>query len=551
MTIVIFISLGYWGIKSQSKMQPYHLYSPIKFIEYRQFLKDYPLGSYIKDFLNRFRYSQYSETQDVFLVYWENAIKKKALFDLTLSAGLSFAFMSFMLVFIFKRDIQLKDERFLRGASFVDPCRVNDYVKQYRIVFGKEKVRLPISYENTGLFLFGSPGSGKSTFIKHLIPQITGDPIIIYDRKPEFYPLFYEQSRDLLFDPSDNRTIKWNIFKEIQEREDIDNIVRSLIPLPIDPKSAFWYQAAQDIFIAIFTHVWESEKCSNKKLIDFLYENGNNRGKLFNKLKHYPQVEGYISKDNNTSNSVMSVVAQFSNALIQRHFYSEGDFSIREYIRNPNGRLFIVNRIATEDAFKTYFTLFLDLAFREFLSREVDRNFRFWFIIDEFPTLMKLETLQHLLAEGRDRGSCVTLGAQDFEQVKKKYGADAYSIFNQTNTKIIFHINDPNTTEYISRSLGEQEVAIPVRTLSAGTKKFKDGYSFSEQQKINRIILPSEIKGLPALKCYVSLGEYPVTKISVNIFKKQPTNHLVQRIIPEIKIIESDTYEENEYELLT
>jgi len=126
----------------------------------------------------------------------------------------------------------------------------------------------------------------------------------------------------------------------------------------------------------------------------------------------------------------MAVFSQFANSIIQRHFYHEGDFSIRDFINNGTGRLFIVNRIATEEAFRGYYSLFLDLAFREFLCRPINRKNRFWFIIDEFPSLMKLETLEKLLAEGRDRGSCPLLGAQDFEQVKKNYGTNAYSIFN-------------------------------------------------------------------------------------------------------------------------
>jgi len=391
-------------------------------------MKLYPPSIFIKDSLHRALTGIPQNAEEAVLEgQWIAIVKHKAIFDFLFSSALSAFFMASVLTILFKKDIARKDEKFLRGASLVSPQRINSSIKNYRITFGKEKVRFPKSFENMGMFLFGSPGSGKSTFLKYLIPQITGDPAVIYDRKPEFYPLFYERGNDLLLDPRDERTVKWNIFKEIEEKEDVDNIVSSMIPLPADPKAAFWYQAARDIFHAIFTLLWESGKASNKALIDFLFVNGCNREKLYNILKNDPRVEGYISKDNNTANSIMSVVSQFSNALVQRHFYHDGDFSIREFIRNGAGRLFIVNRSATEEAFKTYYTLFFDLAFREFLNRQINRSFRFWFIIDEFPSLMKLETLQRLLAEGRDRGSCPVIGAQDFEQVKKTYGLDFQS----------------------------------------------------------------------------------------------------------------------------
>jgi type IV secretory pathway TraG/TraD family ATPase VirD4 len=236
------------------------------------------------------------------------------------------------------------------------------------------------------------------------------------------------------------------------------------------------------------------------------------------------------------SNSVMAVFSQFATSLIQRHFFHDGDFSIREFINNGTGRLFIVNRIATEESFRGYYSLFLDLAFREFLCRPINRKNRFWFIIDEFPSLMKLETLEKLLAEGRDRGSCPILGAQDFEQVKKNYSPNAYSIFNQTNTKIVFRINDPITLEYLSKAFGEQEIATPVKTLSTSTNRHREGYSFSEQRNVNKLILPSEIKGLQTLKAYVSIGEYPITKLTLDIFKEQGKNVLIPKAAPEITI---------------
>jgi len=525
------------GLTSDNGLQPYNVFSHQRFYIYRSVMKLYSPGVFIKDSLHRALTGIPQNTEEALLEgQWIAIVKHKAVFDLLFSSVLSALFVGSVLTVLLKKDIARKDEKFLRGASLVSPQRINSAVKKYRIIFGKEKVRFPKNFENMGMFLFGSPGSGKSTFLKYFIPQITGDPAVIYDRKPEFYPLFYVHGRDLLLDPKDERTIKWNIFKEIEEKEDIDNIVSSMIPLPADPKAAFWYQAARDIFHAIFTLLWETGKASNKTLIDFLYVNGCNREKLYNILKHDPRVEGYIAKDNNTANSIMSVVSQFSNALVQRHFYHDGDFSIREFIRNGSGRLFIVNRNATEEAFKTYYTLFLDLAFREFLNRQINRNCRFWFIIDEFPSLMKLETLQRLLAEGRDRGSCPVIGAQDFEQLKKTYGQDAYSIFNQTNTKVIFRIGEPNTTEYLSRAFGEQEIIQQVKTLSAGARSIRDGYNFSEQQKIRRIILPSEIKGLEDLTGYVSIGEYPVTQISMDIFTQPNRNSMIPRNIPEIAI---------------
>lgn len=89
-----------------------------------------------------------------------------------------------------------------------------------------------------------------------------------------------------------------------------------------------------------------------------------------------------------------------------------------------------------------------------------------------------------------------------------------------------------------------------MRTLSAGARSIRDGYNFSEQQKISRIILPSELKGMEALKGYISIGEYPVTQISLDIFNQPDRNSMIPRSIPEIGIDKKQDTGEDLDELL-
>jgi type IV secretory pathway TraG/TraD family ATPase VirD4 len=267
LTAIAFVGLTWAGIRSDNGLQPYNVFSHQRFYIYRSVMKLYSPGVFIKVSLHRALTGIPQNTEEASLEgQWIAIVKHKAIFDLLFSSAISASLMVLVLTVLFKKDIARKDEKFLRGASLVSPQKINSAVKNYRITFGKERVRFPKNFENMGMFLFGSPGSGKSTFLKHLIPQIADDQAVIYDRKPEFYPLFYVHGRDLLLDPKDERTVKWNIFKEIEEKEDIDNIVNSMIPLPADPKSAFWYRAGQDIFHAIFTLLWENGKASNKTL---------------------------------------------------------------------------------------------------------------------------------------------------------------------------------------------------------------------------------------------------------------------------------------------
>jgi type IV secretory pathway TraG/TraD family ATPase VirD4 len=73
---------------------------------------------------------------------------------------------------------------------------------------------------------------------------------------------------------------------------------------------------------------------------------------------------------------------------------------------------------------------------------------------------------------------------------------------------------DPQTTGWISKVLGEQEMREAHENLSYGANTMRDGISLSEVLKQRILILPTEISTLKDLECFVKLPEgLPVTKI--------------------------------------
>ena len=83
------------------------------------------------------------------------------------------------------------------------------------------------------LYIQGSAGSGKSQVLKQMIHDIRNrngrDRLIIYDRKPEYLPLFYREG-DVVICPADLRHTPWDLFAEIKGEQDLDLIVMSLFP---------------------------------------------------------------------------------------------------------------------------------------------------------------------------------------------------------------------------------------------------------------------------------------------------------------------------------
>jgi len=125
------------------------------------------------------------------------------------------------------------------------------------------------------------------------------------------------------------------------------------------------------------------------------------------------------------------------------------------------------------------------------------------------------------MAESRKYGGCVLAGVQSFPQLNALYGANkAQSLLDLFNTKIFFRNTDPNTSQWISRVLGEVETTEHIENLSYGANTIRDGVSLSQQTKTKPLILPTEITALEDLEAFIKLpGDLPVGRLTMT-YKK-------------------------------
>ena len=76
---------------------------------------------------------------------------------------------------------------------------------------------------------------------------------------------------------------------------------------------------------------------------------------------------------------------------------------------------------------------------------------------------------------------------------------EIYSIINHCNNHVIFRCNDNNTAQYASHLLGEAELEGMESTYSAGYRESRDRESYHRSNKLDRLVLPSQIQTLPDL----------------------------------------------------
>src|SRR6185437_12469005 len=114
-------------------------------------------------------------------------------------------------------------------------------------------IRVAAADETKHFKLIGTTGTGKSTAVQELLAGALarGDRAVIADPDYGYVRRFYDPRRgDVILNPFDSRACKWDLFGEITEAYDIDQLARSLIP---DQGGAdrSWREYARTFFTAV------------------------------------------------------------------------------------------------------------------------------------------------------------------------------------------------------------------------------------------------------------------------------------------------------------
>jgi type IV secretory pathway TraG/TraD family ATPase VirD4 len=108
------------------------------------------------------------------------------------------------------------------------------------------------------------------------------------------------------------------------------------------------------------------------------------------------------------------------------------------------------------------------------------------------------------------------LANQDLGSVSNIYGADQKeTFFNNFNVHLIFRLNDPTTSEFLSKAFGEREVIKKFQSSQFSPSDYGDRFSMSEQEKLEKIILPTEFQSLPDFHAYLKIANYGLTKMKM------------------------------------
>ena len=136
-------------------------------------------------------------------------------------------------------------------------------------------------------------------------------------------------------------------------------------------------------------------------------------------------------------------------------------------------------------------------------------------VIDEFPTLGRLELFGRALSLIAAYGIRACLAAQDLTQIYEAYGRNE-SITSGCDTKVALTPNNIQTAEELSRLIGETSVRHEYRTRAGG------GASVSEPEVGRPLMTPDEVRRLGVDETLIfTRGQHPI-RAALLRFYEQP-----------------------------
>lgn len=428
----------------------------------------------------------------------------------------SFFIISFYIVYIYIvfSDKKKKTGKHIRGARII---KNGNFFRN--IFFGKGTnknenitigdIELPIADEDKQMFIFGRPGSGKTTIYNQIILKLIErkEKAIIYDEKFDYIPIFYDSKVDLILNIADKRTLKWSLANEIDDKADLFSLAESLIP-EAGGAEQHWNDTARGIFTAVTREFILAGKTKNRELFNALSQKAED---IYNFLVEQNAPEAVHLANPKNASDVLSTLMRFVNWLDNA---DDGDFKIREWMNDKSKRfIFVANNPKIKKIQRPLLSLFIDLFIKNYLSLNESRERRFYFILDELGTLGKMASVADLLTQGRSKGLRTFVGTQDVGQIDKFYGRDVRNtLVNACSNYVLMCQNEIENAKFASDLVGTSEIW---QSSHSSNDVGADG-SQQDMPNLKPLILPSEFQSLDNLTGFVRiLKNWRFTKIKI------------------------------------
>lgn len=415
----------------------------------------------------------------------------------------------------------------LRGQQLVT---VNEIKKQIRGQKTKTRLEIggvpvPIAVEDGNFFLAGSPRTGKSQAITIMLDRLQTDShrAVIADASGIFYSR-YAGDDAVLLNPYDRRSVSWSPLADIESPEDCSAMSRSIVP-DGHGNDASWHTYAQTLIDAVLRHVWSTNGTNGDLLRLATHASTDELRSILPAGPVTALLDPGSERMLSNVRSIIGVHLQPFSALDPRA--GRDAFSIRAHIMDDSsGWLFVAYKQSQLSAMRPLLAAALDIASRAVLdlppaAGDRAKQKRTWFVLDELPLIGRITSLVTLLTNGSKHGAAVVAGLQAVSQLRDTYGHDqAQTLLACLGSWLVLRVSDAETAEYMSKSLGDEEIRRVVN--SGGKNDSGKSNNWSEQHSSRRVVMPSQLQNLPNLRGYLNIsGDFPVCAVTLPIAEQR------------------------------
>lgn len=411
--------------------------------------------------------------------------------------------------------------------------------------------------------LFAPTGSGKG--VGFVIPNLLfwDDSVVVHDIKLENYELTSGYRSDKLgqktyvWNPADPdgvshcyNPIDWVSTKAGQMVDDVQKIANLILP-----EQEFWENEARSLFVGIVLYLLaaEDKKKSFGEVVrtlrsdDVVYNLAvvlDTIGKQIHPVA-YMNIAAFLQKADKERSGVVSTLNSklelWANPLIDTATASS-DFNIMTFKEVPT-TVYVGVTPDNLSRLQPLLQVFYQQA-TEFLSRkipgEADKH-GVMFMMDEFPTLGKMEQFMSGIAYFRGYKVRLFLIVQDTEQLKGIYEDHGMNSFLSNSTyRVTFSANNVETAELISKMVGNKTV----EQISSNKPKFFDlnpaARSLHVSHTQRALLLPQEVIGLNRDYQILLIESSPPIKSKK--IKYYQDNMFKKRLLPAIDVPIQEPY---------
>ena len=372
-------------------------------------------------------------------------------------------------------------------------------------------------FDNRGVGILGSNGTGKSAILNHLIEkrmrEKTPQKWVFVDITGEYMAQFYRQG-DVIIDVTDRRCAEWNFLEDIDNLFAIKELSHDIVPVSSDEKNRFFSDAARLAIYDALIECWNNYRLDNLSL----------KKQLIYQAK--PYFERIVEITGGASQSFTDVYQTYRN-FIDPFLYlntSGKPFKLTDWLKNEKDdrRLFLNMH---EDSLQTQGRI-LNLFFVFFANKILSQNFRpggrINVVVDEFANLNVISNLPRTLSLCRKKDVAFFLATQSAKELHRIYGERFYNLMDNLNNKYVFRANDGETAKLLSDMFGRiEKKELMANTAVSAAFKQEHTTTYSTTIRETNLVLSGDIQSLPDYNYFASIvTEDGIRTIKVNAKNK-------------------------------